>query len=246
MSIHVALIILGLFVVSCWRAPGPPWPNVGEVEIDLGSDFTGSGDSELITETITEAVEDIQEELEEQDSEVTEPTEEPVEEIVEEVATVETTDPVETVENGEPTESVESTTATAQPEPDPTPNAGTLYRPPSNSGGDGNNDSPGDEGSPDGTPAEESGGGDNGLVKIGGWSVDESPDFSGTIKHGSVMEVEIHINELGQVEQIIWIHSSLTPSEKKIIEQKFKSELKLSEIDGQKQETKGSYKIKFE
>lgn len=245
LSIHAVLIILGLFVVSCWKAPGPPWPEAG-LEIAFGEDFSGSGDNQIITENVTEAKENEEEQVEEQNSEVTEPIEDVVEEDV--TPAVETTpvDPVETYTSEEPTQATESTTKASSSKLDPTPNPGTVYKPSSNSGGQGTTNNPGDEGSPDGTPTKNSGGGDNGLVKIGGWSVEKSPDFSGTIKQGAVMEIKIHINELGQVEQIIWVHSSLTPSEKKIIEQKFKSELRLSEIAGQKQEAVGSYKIKFE
>ena len=236
-SIHALLILLFVFGFSCWKAPGPPWPGPNPedvVTVDIGDSFTGMGDSQIESENVTDSDEENEEEQEPEIVEPTEPTEEePIDDVVEENPITE--DPLDAVDNGDPIQQDE-----------PSQEAKQLYDPTSSTGGKGNDEQPGNKGSEDGVDSEKSGKGDNGLIKIGGWSKVAEPDFKDDIKHGASMEFEFHVNELGQIEQIIWIHSSLTPSERVLIEKRLKSELKLKAKDGEKQNTKGTYRIDFQ
>jgi hypothetical protein len=228
------LILIGLFVVSCWKAPGPPWPVSGLEIVDFGEDFTGFGESTIITDAV----------VEEETPEETEPIEDPVVE-PEPVDPDADNDPVETYDvdgTSTSTEVVESTATESEPVDVPNPDTQV----PTNFGSNGGSEGPGDEGKENGTDSDKSEGGENGVIKIGGWTKLKEPDFKDDIKHGATMEFEFYVNELGQIEQIIWIHSSLTPSERAIIEKRLKNELKLKAKEGEKQKTKGTYKIDFQ
>ena len=83
LGVHGALLLLLLFMVA-WRAPNPPLPEFG-IELNFGTDETGTGDVQ--PETPVGAEETQAEEAEEQPEEIPLPEpEEIAEEVVEEAA----------------------------------------------------------------------------------------------------------------------------------------------------------------
>ncbi len=248
-SIHTMLLLIVLFGFSCWEAPGPPFPTPCVEMINVGEDFFGSGKSEVITETLTEVIDELEEVIEEQNSEITELTEEIIEEF-EETPTEMVNESLETVESGEPIQASEVNSVpkvTAQSKPDPTPDEGMQYVAPSGSPGKGKDTEAGVKGDPNGEDSDsDSGGGQDGLIKIGGWEKLKEPNFKNDINHGATLEFEFYVNELGGIEQIMWITSTLTPSEEELIEKRLRSELKLVKKPGEAQKTKGTYKIVYE
>lgn len=194
-SFIVVFCLLGL--VSCWDAPGPPWPNGIGVVVDFGNDDTGSSDVVNESEQIVD--EPVEEALEE--------TSESTEEVVQEVETTEVVesiaDPV--VENSGnvnlPSEETTQSTSTNQ-EVIEEKETEELF------GGQNNGDGQeaGDQGNPESVvdaplfDGEGTGGGNEGnaSASIAGWKWEREPQIKG-IPDGGIVKLKFVVNDLGKV-----------------------------------------------
>lgn len=237
LSVHIILALIALYAVSCWKAPGPPWPEpeIG-VEVDFGLDNVGSGD--IKNENTPTEAEEVNEDPQETDNpeptenteEVTEPTEtQPTEAVPTEDAPAEPSDAaVETYEAPSPV-TEKPKPAAPKPSPKPTDKPADTYKPSSSSSSASNNgdnaNEVGDKGDPNSTKPTDvyegkAGGGDDGLsLKIAGWDW-EKPPRENRITHSGQIVFKFSVDEYGEVRGIQVVSSSFTPEEEKWLKER--------------------------
>lgn len=250
--VHVLFLLVALFLVRCWKAPGPPYSNdsIGVV-LDMGMSDLGSGklksesepNENIETETVPESASNPAPEVE-----ADEPVEpiEPIEAIENPDINVE--DPIDVesdVSAATPTEAaVEPTPPTEVEDPvenpteteDPNNNPNTMAAQSANNNGD-TEGTVGDAGSPQsvdssnvyqGDPGGGVGGedGSNGdfKVSINGWAFNTAPKED-RIKHTGSITFEFFVNEFGEIERLRSLNSSFSPEEELMLKEKLKKEL---------------------
>lgn len=242
-SFIVVFCLLGL--VSCWDAPGPPWPEGIGVVVDFGTDDVGSSDivnesEQIIDEPIEEAIEETSEPIEE----VVEDLE--IQEVVESVS-----DPI--VENtGDinlPTEEVNESSSSATSET-VTPEVTTDVL-----GGQNNGDGQeaGDQGDPESVidaplfDGEGTGGGNDGnaSASIAGWKWEKEPEIKG-IPDGGIVKLKFVVNDLGKVISVEVLESPYAGLDEEFIKELKSLKFERTTFNGKTPErTSGTVTFKF-
>jgi len=215
--------MIALFFVTCWKAPGPPWPDseIGVI-VDFGTDAEGSGEIKELTEPSqeesTQPSESTPQPSESTPAETSPSTVETYDtdsDVHEEAKTTPTPKPAETkTENTKTTETKKETTTT------------TTTSSSKNNNGDDNN-KVGDKGDPNSkTPSHvysgKSGGGDDGLdFKINGWTPDKKPTGRDVIKDRGVIQFEFTVDEYGDIQNLVVLKNTFNVEQTKILKERF-------------------------
>ena len=271
--VHLLFILIAFFLVTCWKAPGPPnrMEDIGVV-LDFGTTETGSGElksesepneieetpEEITPETVQEEAQPTVEEavVNDVDSEVTTETESPVTNATTEVTPVPNPNPTPVVTPNPDIKPVETPVTDAKPTPKPT---NVMGAPAPNNNGDASN-TVGDAGvkesvedrnkytgtSGGGKDGEEGSEGDFSVQIGGGWKFNGQPKED-RITHSGSITFSFIVDEFGDITRITIVQSSFTPNEESLLREKIKSELTFRQTSGVRppEETKGTLTWKF-
>jgi protein TonB len=222
-GIHGVLLLLFFFTIA-WRLPNPPPPGLPGMEINIGFEDAGMGDEQTSSDEVleNEVPEEIQQELAE---EAIISEEKLMASAVESPYEIKAEDPQKEVkEKKDATEKKNQTTTTTK---NTNTNAQNLF-PGRNSDSDGDKNTKGDQGRPDGNPdsrnmypggkgGNEKGagpGGNGASMDMPGWVWDSKPDKQDPTSESGFVAFEFYVDELGNVIGVTKIDgANLTPSE---------------------------------
>ena len=196
-GVHVLIAMLA-FLVSCWKQPGPPWPDSDfgvmiDFEDDLGSPSASS------SATATSAPKQTQEAVEEvveatTDVESTLEAEEVVEERVEEPTPQDVNTESEVETNSDNEVPTETETETEQEEPI---DSDLLFNK-SNDNGDSKDDGSNSKNNDSGKPPKGDGDGFSFEGDVG-WDFIKQPPLKKNISHNGSVKVKVKITESGRL-----------------------------------------------
>lgn len=248
--VHVLFVLIALFLVKCWKAPGPPDSRTSTgLMIDVGISDVGSGEVEPDNDpTVEPQPETTEPEGEPQPEPTTNAVPQPVTPDVNAPAVENSDSPVSAGPESSDNKPEEDNKPEDQTTENDTPTDQTVDTPTEVDAGQQANQSEGanvnemgNQGKPDsvnpdgvmtdreGDGDDESGGEDGAFnLKIGGaWNYNGVPKED-KIKHSGTIKFSFIVDEFGEITRIVINESSFTADEEKVLKNRIMEDLKFT------------------